>query len=110
MAPPHGPLRSCFGQDCGQAYAVVGKAHWAHMRQPNRRLLVFCSNHVNALYSAGDDSTVFATRRQTKLGSSALCSVYMRRALAFGLKGRGADSGCRAYAVSCASPRIEALL
>ena len=80
------------------------------MRQPNRRLLVFCSIHVNALYSAGDDSTVFATRRQTKLGSRALCRVYMRPALAFGLKGRGADNGWRAYAVSCASPWMRALL
>src|SRR6185295_5727483 len=98
MAPPQGPLRSCLGQDCGQAYAVVGRAHWAHMRQPNRRLLVFCSIHVNALYSTGEASTVFATLRQAKLGSSALCSLYMRPALTLGTKGRGAESGCRANA------------
>src|SRR6266480_856691 len=79
LTPPHGPLRNCLGHVIGQAYAVAGSAHWAHMRQPKRRCFTTFSAKVKALYSGGVFSMSTATPYHTGFRSSTLCMAFMAR-------------------------------
>jgi len=42
--PPHGPLRSVFGQPIGQVMPVSCRMHWPHIRQPKAIFLLAASN------------------------------------------------------------------
>src|SRR5215207_1783377 len=50
--PPHGPLRSCFGQFIGHVIPVVCKTHWPHIVQPQTGPLSACSSWTSTQATA----------------------------------------------------------
>ena len=60
--PPHGPLRSVFGQFIGHVMPVECSTHWPHIWQPKTGFLTAASMSASGFIASGTADRRFSIR------------------------------------------------